>query len=42
MHAWLLKCYRQLSARLQEKAFSVRVARDPDQRDWWLQANEAR
>ena len=37
---WPLERYRQLAGQLREKAFSVRVACDPDQRDWWLQAGE--
>jgi len=41
VRVWPLERYRQLAARLREKAFSVQVACDPDQRDWWLQAGEA-
>jgi heptosyltransferase-2 len=38
---WPLERYRQLAVQLREKAFSVQVACDPDQRNWWLQAGEA-
>jgi len=38
---WPLERYRRLALRLREKAFSVQVACDPDQRNWWLQAGEA-
>jgi heptosyltransferase-2 len=41
VRVWPLERYRRLAARLREKAFSVRVACDPGQRDWWLQAGEA-
>ncbi len=38
---WPLERYGQLAVRLREKMFSVQVACDPDQREWWLQAGEA-
>lgn len=41
VRVWPLKWYHQLAMRLRKKAFSVQVACDPDQRDWWLQAGEA-
>ncbi len=41
VRVWPLEQYRQLAARLREKAFSVQVACDPDQRAWWLQTGEA-
>ncbi len=41
VRVWPLKEYRRLATRLREKAFSVQVACDPDQRGWWLQAGEA-
>jgi ADP-heptose:LPS heptosyltransferase len=41
VRVWPLERFRRLAARLREKAFSVQVACDPDQRDWWLQAGEA-
>jgi len=41
VRVWPLREYRQLAVRLREKAFSVQVACDPDQREWWLQAGEA-
>lgn len=41
VRVWPLKGYRQLAARLRATAFSVQIACDPDQRDWWLQAGEA-
>jgi ADP-heptose:LPS heptosyltransferase len=41
VRVWPLKRYHQLAARLRAKAFSVQVACDPDQREWWLQAGEA-
>jgi len=40
VRVWPLKAYRQLALRLREKAFPVRIACDPDQRAWWLQAGE--
>jgi ADP-heptose:LPS heptosyltransferase len=41
IRVWPLERYRQLAVRLREKAFSVQVACDPEQREWWLQAGEA-
>jgi heptosyltransferase-2 len=41
VRVWPLERYRQLAVRLREQAFSVQVACDPDQRDWWLQVGEA-
>ncbi|MGA3284685.1 MAG: glycosyltransferase family 9 protein [Verrucomicrobiota bacterium] len=41
VRVWPLERYCQLAVRLREKMFSVQVACDPDQRDWWLQAGEA-
>ena len=38
---WPLERYHRLAGQLREKAFSVQVVCDPDQRDWWLQAGEA-
>jgi len=41
VRVWPLKRYQQLAAWLREKGFSVQVACDLDQRDWWLRAGEA-
>jgi heptosyltransferase-2 len=40
VHVWPLERYRSVVARLRQKAYRVRVACDPDQRDWWLEAGE--
>jgi heptosyltransferase-2 len=40
VRVWPLERYRQLVARLRAKKNIVRVACDPDQRGWWLQAGE--
>jgi len=41
VRVWPLERYRRLATRLRGKAFSVQVACDSDQRDWWLKAGEA-
>ena len=41
VRVWPLERYRRLAVRLREKTFSVQVACDPDQRDWWLRAGES-
>ena len=40
VRVWPLERYRGLAARLRRKGFSVQVACDPDQREWWLRAGE--
>lgn len=40
VRVWPLERYRNLMRRLREKGFSVVVACDADQRQWWLQAGE--
>lgn len=41
VRVWPLERYRQLAARLRAEQYSVRVACDADQRNWWLQMGEA-
>jgi ADP-heptose:LPS heptosyltransferase len=41
VRVWPLDRFRQLVARLRSEKYRVRVACDPDQRDWWLEAGEA-
>jgi len=41
VRVWPLERYRRLAGQLREKAFSVQVACDPDQRGWWLEAGES-
>ena len=38
---WPLDNYRKLVDHLRQKQFRVRVACDPEQRDWWLQNGES-
>ena len=40
VRVWPLENYRQLAARLRKKKIAVQIACDPDQRDWWLRADE--
>jgi len=40
VRVWPLEHYRRLAGQLRKRAFSVQVACDPDQRDWWLRAGE--
>jgi heptosyltransferase-2 len=40
VRVWPLDRYRNIVNRLRAKDFSVRVACDPDQRNWWLDAGE--
>jgi heptosyltransferase-2 len=40
VRVWPLERYRALVKRLREKGHSVRIACDPDQRNWWLDAGE--
>ena len=41
VRVWPLEKYQVLIARLRQKKFTVRIACDPDQRAFWLQAGEA-
>jgi heptosyltransferase-2 len=41
VRVWPLENYRKLVQRLRQKMYSVEVACDPDQRDWWLKAGES-
>jgi heptosyltransferase-2 len=40
VRVWPLERYREIVRRLRAAGFSVRVACDPDQRRWWLDAGE--
>jgi heptosyltransferase-2 len=40
VRVWPLERYRILAQRLRERNVRVRVACDPDQRNWWLRAGE--
>jgi ADP-heptose:LPS heptosyltransferase len=40
IRVWPLERYRRLAVRLRQQGFTVQVACDPDQREWWLQAGE--
>ncbi len=40
VRVWPLERYRSLTARLRQKNYPVRIACDPDQRDWWRAAGE--
>jgi heptosyltransferase-2 len=40
VRVWPLERYHLLSRRLRQAGHAVRVACDPDQRDWWLQHGE--
>ena len=40
VRVWPLENYRQIAARLREKNFTVQIACDPDQLDWWQQQGE--
>lgn len=40
VRVWPLERYKNLASHLRQKNFQVRIACDPDQRDWWLQAGE--
>ena len=40
VRVWPLDNYQKLAGRLRQKQYSVRVACDPDQRDWWLRNGE--
>ena len=40
VRVWPLEHFRDLVASLRQKHFPVRVACDPDQREWWLKAGE--
>jgi heptosyltransferase-2 len=40
VRVWPLERYRNLVKRLRQNGFCVRVACDPDQRNWWLEAGE--
>ena len=40
VRVWPLDRYRSLTARLRRKNYRVRIACDPDQRGWWVQAGE--
>ena len=41
LRVWPLERYRQVTQRLRKNGWPVRIACDPDQRDWWLQAGES-
>ncbi|SRR5579862_86535 len=41
VRVWPLENYRKLVQRLRQKMYSVEVACDPDQHDWWLKAGES-
>jgi heptosyltransferase-2 len=41
VRVWPLERFRQLVARLRAAKYCVRVACDPDQREWWLEAGES-
>jgi heptosyltransferase-2 len=41
VRVWPLERYQCIVRRLREKGFSVTIACDPDQRNWWLDAGEA-
>jgi ADP-heptose:LPS heptosyltransferase len=40
VRVWPLDRFRRLVARLRRENYQVRVACDPDQREWWLEAGE--
>jgi len=40
IRVWPLENYSKLAARLRQKNIPVRIACDPDQREWWLRAGE--
>jgi heptosyltransferase-2 len=40
VRVWPLERYRSVVGRLRNKKYSVQVACDPDQREWWLRAGE--
>ena len=42
IRVWPLEHYRDLAARLRRKHFQVQLVCDPDQREWWLRAGEAK
>jgi len=41
VRVWPLERYKALALRLRRQNYTVQVACDPEQRDWWLQAGEA-
>ena len=42
VRVWPLERYRNLVQRLRQENFTVQVACDPEQRNWWLQAGESK
>lgn len=40
VRVWPLERYRNLVGRLRQEGYEVKVACDPDQRGWWLEAGE--
>jgi ADP-heptose:LPS heptosyltransferase len=40
VRVWPLDRYQELARRLRQQQYRVRVACDPDQRNWWLEAGE--
>ena len=42
IRVWPLERYQSMVARLRSERYRVMIACDPDQRDWWLRAGEAR
>jgi heptosyltransferase-2 len=40
IRVWPLENYQQLAARLRRRNFQVRIACDPDQREWWRHSGE--
>jgi len=41
VRVWPLENYRKLAVRLRQKQYSVQIACDPNQRDWWLRQGES-
>ncbi len=42
VRVWPLERYRNLVQRLRQENYTVQVVSDPDQRNWWLEAGEAK